>query len=1097
MPEDTQDRIELNRLEEQKKSAVEDAIKDSELYKNLQETLSEYPGISLNISAMVEEYMDFSGKAELISNPANVLNVNSDIINYVIRGTIYSISQEENNLVLDDNGVRNDDETIRAMFRAKYSMEYIEGLDKLTQSEKQALITEVSNVLDVKKMDDIFVMPAIFEKNYKPLEEFSWNNIPLTQEDRRYIAALETATSEKEIKEISFDYAAKKIPSIVDDVLAKVNHDDIQSNTDSIQESVEAEKLTPEEIQKNNIENLLKKKDQIKADMNVLALFLNYGEDSFSKDQMRQYTQRIIHTEAGKSVLDPSSGQVLIEKVVQRSKVIQNEYLTMARVGILQDYLQSERRDFESLKFDEKDNIFGSALMLYTDENAAPEIRSLAFATLQAISPNLLKEKEGKKGEYELDGNAVAGVYNGMRDNTDLRGKNAVIAAYYKSSQEFLIGYLDDRIEAKDYNPIDLSKLETIAKKAQEFTEKGRNKLALRGIQARLGAKLDDALDRIGDGTLSHQRKVNTVIGTYLTLKDRVDNPLSDIGNYESNKRALELLEAHIKSNSIDYGNYIDISYNEEGEEVKREISIKKNALMEYRKENGEHIGDVNVILDTVREMALRDLWEHSSFTNMFLTKDGIEIFANYFKDGVKHFIKSGLNRVTKDETKTREILDNVKANKAYQIARNSTYAVLGTTYKGLKGLSKIVTAPIRPLANRLFPSNSRLALPNSSEKITIGDIGNIIRSQENKNFIRSEEQLHSTGFVLKYSKEFETMTREQKAELDKRIKDKPWAKRFINEQNGHVDIDRLFRSGNRWKHDYLNQKRAESLSKFVNKDDDIETPEVLRAAIMAFKDDEAPIQMKRLSAAIIEMIAPEAVSREKGEIGLTINEKEFLKAYNKNNADGKQFKNFEDMIAGLDETENLMAVDKVHRLQREGLGTEEERNAAKEAKRNAAKEAKKIAAKESKKKNAKIVLGDSSKIRKVERKRKKAENTKVIEHDEKRGLIKILTGTIKDRINFLTNSSTGLDMSENQNIEVQNARQANNMIMEGLNAKKSLEENSQVKSGLESLGDEAREAADKVAAETMKRASESKTNSDSSKQPVVQTAQKSSGESR
>lgn len=395
--------------------------------------------------------------------------------------------------------------------------------------------------------------------------------------------------------------------------------------------------------------------------------------------------------------------------------------------------------------------------------------------------------------------------------------------------------------------------------------------------------------------------------------------------------------------------------------------------------------------------MALRDLMSDVSKSERF-SKAGIELRAENFKDGLKYMIKGILARMVGEE-KSREMIDAVKANQAYQVARKGAYAVFKGAYKAIDAIGKVATLSfLRP--------GQRLALPSADHRLKVKDIDQILLDSKNQNFISSEEQLKLVEIaILKY----DGASPEAKAVYDEELKKMDLAQqsKYKNKETGEVDVEKLLESGRKWKKRFINQRRGEAIADYTDtRREDVEfkdfSPEqkdaAIKAAIMAFKDPDTEPQFKKLAGAILEEISPATLSAVsvgkdkdgKDKLELRLNEAEVVKVYNEHSLDGRPKAETLKEITDLYEVEeSLMANDKLLDIKKNGIKTKEEYEK----------------------------INEQQKVEKEKQKRKAMRNTR-----------KLVATSRKSREEM----GTAVNLRDNPNPEVQKIVEANRMMNEG-----------------------------------------------------------------
>lgn len=890
----------LNLINERKRAKVEATIEQNPIYKRITEVLKrpQYAGIKIDMEQMIDTYMDRTSTNA--NESIETLEIDLGLINEVIGGLIFSISHEENNLGLDSNGEMDVEASITQLMKSQYDpyyvSRYINGLGNLTPDELAQLSNSVREMIEEERKGTLW--------NKEDIGTFLWNEATNSEIDLSFLESIRNHNVTSEMVRIY------------------------------LEEKVEEVKVA-EKIENYEEENYIETQEELE-----LVMLGVKASHSDSEDEKNAYIEELKNSEEAQKYRNPETGEIDVESALEAGKKWERTYTWQNRMKAFDSYTlyiteKGEKNDFNKLSFKDRDLILGSAIRMFEDKNAPEEYRKIAIGILTSINPELELVRENSQGEFELNDEAIISAYNGMREGSNIQHIDEIRKYYEEIENTTALGQLEnikehfvsreEWEESQEKKKVTKEKLSDITKRIEERQGKvNKSKIIVFNSQKKLGMRLDATLDSFRDGDsnnkMGHDEKVNTVMAAYLLLKESTKfGSGMDIGNYAVNKQALSMIEEHIKNDPLSYGNYIDEITHDNGKVERRIKGLDNPELSAYKNENGKYNDETKQILAEIRQTALEKLYKESSLRDK-LSKDGVEIIAEALKDGVKFFIKEGLNFAL-GESRAREVLDAVKGNEVYVGARNATYTILKGTYHAVRGVARVATKPLKPIMN-LLPNGKKLALPSADRTLTLTDVEETVENAKNTNYIRNRNELELVMMGIDYT----DLDSEQRQDAIKKIEKMPEANIYKEQETGKIDTEAVIKAGETWKKNYLNQKRAQDFltyndmraeGKKFEKMSPEDQKRILRSVMTTIEDEKSSIQMQRLAGAILADISPKLVytkEAEEGDFKLKIDAEKFKDLYN-TTLDNQKLKKVSDLKFLLQVEEDQIVKDKLERL--------------------------------------------------------------------------------------------------------------------------------------------------------------------------------------
>lgn len=505
MPTEEQD---MNILRAQKRSAVEREVENSELFKKIKQTLSNFDGISIEISEVVDAYMDiYSGESTLIADSQTPnFGISIESIDEVLRGAIYSISKEENGLVLDGNGNVDIEGTIQCRLAAQYN--YVSGLESLSPAEQRELISAIGADLEIEKFGDVFIDHQIEVSN-----TFSINDSSLTDLDREYWNdIMNNFMTTSDVSEKAIEYVGKKFEEAetVEKIEKGRNKQFLQAGTGEIEYMRDIFVFNgdfPEEEKAKALENL-KNSDYVKREFDLLP-----------------------------------NGEIDLKEMSRDLLEWMQAYNNDTRINILESFKNEyfpNPPKFDKIPEEERILVLRSAVLLAQDKTADSEQKKIARETLKGLFPDSVQNLRDENGEiikdkFKIIYEPIINAYNlGKPEGEQVKNKEELRKIFSEEEIAETYEHLEDLVE-KDKKGLLKSEAEYMERRDRKKkslqerandTRKAKSrkpKLIVKDFQERLGIKLDETLSEITDkngNEIGFERKVNTVMATYKRLKE-------------------------------------------------------------------------------------------------------------------------------------------------------------------------------------------------------------------------------------------------------------------------------------------------------------------------------------------------------------------------------------------------------------------------------------------------------------------------------------------------------------------------------------------------------------------------------------------------
>lgn len=641
MPDDEQ-KVKL--IDKQKRAMIENAIVEHPVYKNMLEALSEFSGVKINIDEMVDAYMDIATPTKNEDGVAFAVNLN--LIGEVIDGTKYSISQEENGIVLEPNGEIDVDASVTQRMMAQYN--FVEGFENLSKEEQIALYDKISSIADGKDIsyNECLEIASSMKIDYNEL--FGGR---VLETDFAYVDPLEAVVAKDYMDEI-------------DNVFLETA-EDIDLTDAVFQYSLNSQNP-------NAINELL---DKIQNNPKAQKYFQNgrYDIDSLLKDNQK-WQEAFAHR-------------------VNKKKIL--EYLTDVTDG----------KPFGSQPAETRAEILKAYFEEITNPNNDEKEQLIYAESLKVIAPNLIKRlpkdmsmqeyiklssKDGKPFNFEslINEEAFVNLYNSTliveegKTTTRFKSMAEIKKVFETSERNHIIEHLGHlKIDARNgtlRSKEELKQLKSVdyIEKLTSRIEKEKRKPHVEYTKAdvRLSERMKKQINRLG---LNRTEAVPSVIGTYLRLQNRLDE-MSKSPDYDNTKRpqeliALELMESYMISQPSLYGSYIKNTLDRNGNETKA-LDIKKMRA-DIKKDrvsiaNKSRINSLTEIVDDTAE-------EQKIYETNKYSIEGLKAYRKIAKEGIKRFIKRGLIYAVGEE-KTQAFAKNLRGNFLYKGAKNVTYGIVG-----------------------------------------------------------------------------------------------------------------------------------------------------------------------------------------------------------------------------------------------------------------------------------------------------------------------------------------------------------------------------------------------------------------------------------
>lgn len=841
---------EVNILESQKRANVENAILSNPVFQELQKTLANFPEIKINIDDMIDSYMDQSGGLTLNDD----ISIDYGTVDEVIKGTIYSISREENGVVLESNGQINLEETIKSRMMAQYT--FVRGIENLTPEQLRSLSSSLGEVLDIDSLTS-----ATNTINEVAVTLFSLKSERITELDRIFFDNINSGNITKEIIEVYLSEKTKEL------------------------------NITSESKQRH-LNNFISDRDELALITAVVRQNLAKlkGEGHYKTE----FEDALVNLNK-EQFLDSATGeknQKAIDEAIKKGEDWLKNRLELKRIDAFIDYTNNRKKGmtFEKLTPEAQKEIFGAALLMIKDTSAPEKYQNLAGAILLDIHPALVT---GKDENRKIDTNIVKNLYevyfgDGKTNIGDIMNEFQVAETGKALDKLVYLSNKENWKSPEEYEKI-VADREIAAEKLQESLEKLSKKkegsLIVAGLNMnkRLMMRLKENFSQWEkDG--KDVNETATIIAAYIELKkSTVLTEGMDLGNIKINSKAVSLLEKYILDDPVRFANII-----QRDEEGNQKINISKDQRQYYTNEKKESIAKLRPYIDQVKKDTQRTaselVYRKSSLRDQLLTRDGVEILATAIKDGVKFFIKQGL-KATIGEDKTNQLAASVRGNKAYKATRSIAYSALGLSYKGIKGVTKFLATPVTAVLNRL-PNSTRLALKSGENSVSLADVNEIIEDAENKNLIKSTTELD----LIAVGVDYDLKDDEEKKEAGALLVKLPGAAEYKDERGNIVGLKEPLDKGRQWRDRYSNQMRAQTFlkfskalrmgQKFESLGPEIKN-EILRAAFSAIKLEGSSQDMKQLAAGVLVQISPEIV-KSVNKDNVDINFDKFMDVYRK-----------------------------------------------------------------------------------------------------------------------------------------------------------------------------------------------------------------------
>lgn len=920
MPEDEN---ELKRIEATNKAKIRKAFEENPKLIRMMQTAREQNRTDIlnqmNIDQLVEEFTSRSDIQIALRNMS--YEPNMDSIGENVEALRYSISREENRFVFSENGSFDEQGSAEQSTDMAYRNSPDYAFTNLTREQLNE-----ATLLGVER-NDIIEYLLRPKSNYQDEIKISINDLP--DSCKQFIIDLAGA---KEFTEDELKNTVNTLVNVVEHIKTSLETNGFVT--------------TPEELD--------------------FLLYINKlrSDTTLSEEKKNELLDRIASLPETQKYKDPETGKPSLKLAFEVEDQWENTYLSKKRLELFSDYNKKREDNYVWGELDakEKDSIFGAIIQTIRDPKSSEEMILTAQAILLDLAPGnpkpitVSKSSDGKVVASFNDARIIS-IYNGMKSGRNMENVYDIYDIYEDRDRKMVtekLNRLEDYYIANgtllsndDYKLFkeqdqqmsdDLKKIRDNLSEIQKAQE--RASIITKDAQKKLGLRLDAAIDSFYDPNtnekLSFNDSVNCVMAAYRVLQKSSEFGLGmDLSNPEINKKAYELLQKHIKADSATYGNYLN-ALSDGTYEIKTGNGRGKNAksiltsseLEKMARPGSPYYEYVQMIISETKTTAREEVLKDIPTAEVLFSRDGVETVANMAKDGIKYFVKGGLNFILGEE-RARATLDAVKNNKVYQAARNATYA----TVKGIYSFGKAtIGLPVgligKPIANFLFPSSNRLALSSTGEKLNvrIDDLLAIMNHEAITNFIDTQEELEFTKIAVNLKNANQVEIPSIKSKLQKM----ECAQKYIDPKTGEIDLAKIQVIGNDWEKSNVQKVRAKSFYNY-NKIrmqrksfadlDDKDKFELLRAAVCSINDPEADISLKKMGIAVLADISPTLIQSKKDNktkgLQYSINEKQLLKTYNE--LKGSDLKKNEDAVKAFKHNEKGLANERLERLSKPG----------------------------------------------------------------------------------------------------------------------------------------------------------------------------------